>query len=265
MWELTNPQPLTQTHTSELYLVRYQGEMAVLKLLNDEGGVEERVGAIALRHFDGYGAVRLLRDDENAHLLEYIPGDDLMTMVKRGGDAQATAIIADVLNTLHRVQKAPPEGLFTLERWFRSLFQRVEHDPDSIFARGAVVARELLDNQRDIRVLHGDIHHENIRYSPERGWLAFDPKGLIGERTYDVANTFCNPGPMRELVEDEARVMQTAKILSEKLHIELSRILRFTFAYACLSASWWLDDDKEVEAGGALRIAEIVEPHIRKD
>lgn len=263
MWHLTNPQPLTQTHTSELYLVNYQGETAVLKLLNDDGGVEERVGAIALRYFNGHGAVRLLRDDEKAHLLEYIPGDDLMQMVKRGEDERATEIIAEVLNKLHSVNKTLPEGLFTLERWFRSLFERTEQNPDSIFARGAVVARELLNDQRDVRVLHGDIHHENIRYSTERGWLAFDPKGLIGERTYDVANTFCNPGPMRELVETEARVMQTAKILSDKLHIQYSRILRFAFAYACLSASWDLDDENEEWARGALRIAELVEPHLR--
>jgi streptomycin 6-kinase len=243
----------------------YQGETAVLKLLNDDGGVEERVGAIALRYFDGHGAVRLLRDDENAHLLEYILGDDLMTMVKHGGDAEATAIIAEVLNKLHTIQKAPPEGLFTLERWFRSLFERAEQSENSIYARGAAVARELLDNPRDVRVLHGDIHHENIRYSPERGWLAFDPKGLIGERTYDVANTFHNPGPLRDIVEREARVMQTAAILADKLDLEYSRILQYAFAYACLSACWWLETDKEVEAGGALTIAEIVEPHIRKD
>jgi streptomycin 6-kinase len=27
----------------------------------------------------------------------------------------------------------------------------------------------------------------------ERGWLAIDPKGLLGERTFDYTNIFCNP------------------------------------------------------------------------
>jgi streptomycin 6-kinase len=41
--------------------------------------------------------------------------------------------------------------------------------------------------------LHGDIQHGNILDFGSRGWLAIDPKGLIGERSFDYANLFCNP------------------------------------------------------------------------
>ena len=70
-------------------------------------------------------------------------------------------------------------------------------------------------DQRDVRVLHGDIHHHNIRQS-SRGWLAFDPKGLVGERTYDCANTLCNP-VMPELVHNETRLLTNAAILADTL------------------------------------------------
>jgi streptomycin 6-kinase len=112
--------------------------------------------------------------------------------------------------------------------------------------------------------LHGDIHHRNIRQTP-RGWLTFDPKGLIGERTYDCANTLCNP-EMPELVHNETRLLTNATILADTLAIDLSRVLAFTYAYACLNASWWLPrigtKDAEDIVQWHLKIALLVEPHI---
>ena len=68
---------LTQTRTSHLYTVTHGAETVVLKLLSP-AETEERRGALALRYFDGHGAVRLLRHDDGAHLLEYAAGDELV-------------------------------------------------------------------------------------------------------------------------------------------------------------------------------------------
>jgi aminoglycoside/hydroxyurea antibiotic resistance kinase len=47
-------------------------------------------------------------------------------------------------------------------------------------------------------VLHGDLHHGNVLDFGLRGWLAIDPKGLLGERGFDFANIFTNPiSPIR--------------------------------------------------------------------
>jgi streptomycin 6-kinase len=159
-----------------------------------------------------------------------------------------------------------------LKDWFRQLFDKAELDQaagvESIYVRGADLAARLLANPRDVRVLHGDIHHRNIRQSP-RGWLAFDPKGLVGERTYDCANTLCNPFRGRprydELVHDETRLLTNAGILSEALDIELGRVLQFTFAYACLSATWSLSTHDSDAAQWALNLATLLEPHCRAE
>jgi streptomycin 6-kinase len=267
LWELSDPQLLAETVTSQVYTVTSNRTRVILKLLKEYGS-EERNGAIALGYWDGRGAVRLLRVDEQAHLLEYAAGEDLIGMVKNGQDEEATAIIAGVLNQLHAESDRPlPEGLVPLKRWFRALFKKADADRaegrDSVYVRGARVAEALLAEPRDVTVLHGDIHHENVRYQAQRGWLAFDPKGLIGERTYDAANTLCNPGWMTEVVENEKRLLRTAAILAQKLDIELSRVLAFTYAYVCLSASWYAEDG---QYGHYLRqnliVAGIIEPHI---
>jgi streptomycin 6-kinase len=87
-------------------------------------------------------------------------------------------------------------------------------------------------------VLHGDIQHHNIRLHPVRGWLAYDPKGLYGERLYDAANTLCNPATARDRVLSEARLLQVSQVLADKMGAPVGRLRAFVFAYACLSASW---------------------------
>jgi streptomycin 6-kinase len=263
-WNLSNPQFLTQTVTSHIYTVTHDTETVVLKLLSPSE-TEEQSGAVALRYFDGHGAVRLLRCDEGAHLMEYAAGDELVTLVERGEDENATRIIAQVIKQLHSVpQDAPYDGLFMLDRWFRELFNKAAADRqagvESIYVRGASLAERLLADQRDVRVLHGDIHHRNIRQSA-RGWLAFDPKGVVGERTYDCANTLCNP-VMTEIVHNEARLLTNAAILADMLAIALPRVLAFTYAYACLSASWSLCIGEKDMVQWALKVAEIIEPHL---
>ncbi len=263
-WNLSDPEPLATTVTSYVYTVTHDGSRAVLKLLTPYGE-EEQVGAAGLRYFDGEGAVRLLREDERAHLLEYADGEDLVGLVKSGHDEQATAIIADVLNRLHSVKNPSiPAEIVPLRRWFRELFKKAEDDQrsgvQSIYTKAAPMADALLADPRDVCVLHGDIHHENIRFHAQRGWLAFDPKGLVGERTFDTANILRNPLDMPDLVENETRLLRTAELLAQKMNLDFSRILSFTFVFACLSAAWLHGDGEE--ARGDLSIARLIEPHL---
>jgi streptomycin 6-kinase len=265
-WGLSKPRPLAQTPTSTVYLVTLDHVEVVLKILSPYG-VEERTGAVALRHFDGNGAVRLLRSDDHAHLMEYAPGEEVAEWVRNGQDEPATEIIAHVINALHANHGTRPDGILTLRGWFRPLLAKAESDRDSgletIYTRAGRLANTVLDEPREPRVLHGDIHHRNIRQS-SRGWLAFDPKGLYGERTYDLANALCNPPPGYGVsVTDETRILRNSEILARRCGIEPSRVLTFLFLYACLSASAMLEGSE----GGwdiptFIRIAEIAECHL---
>jgi streptomycin 6-kinase len=172
-WDLSTPQFLAQTVTSHIYTVAHDNGTVVLKLLYPSE-TEEQSGAAALRYFGGCGAVRLLGSDKGAQLLEYAAGDELVTLVERGEDKNATRIIAQVIKQLHSVpQDAPRDGLFMLDRWFAELFNKAAADKqagiESIYVRAASLAERLLADPREVRVLHGDIHHCNIRQSA-RGW-----------------------------------------------------------------------------------------------
>lgn len=243
LWNLRDPELLAQTRTSHVYTVMRSGERVVLKLLTPIGVEDESGAVVALHHFDGHGAVRLLARDDRAHLLEYAGDEELARMVSRGDDLAAAVVIAGVLNKLHRPQPdVPTPQLQTLRQRFRSLFSTAAQDEaageESIYVRGARVAQHLLTNPQDKCVLHGDIQHHNIRLHPVRGWLAYDPKGLYGERSYDAANTLCNPANARDRVLSEERLLQVSQVLADKMGVHVGRLRAFVFAYACLSASW---------------------------
>lgn len=256
-WNLREPRTLAQTPTSHVYRVMDGATPVVLKILTPLGTKDEAAGAVALRYFGGRGAVRLLNADGGAHLLEYAAGDEVVTLVEQGEDDRATEIIAAVLAQLHSVTgEEPPAELWPLRRWYRGLFHFAEKpDAPPIFKRAAAIAEALLSEPHDVRVLHGDIHHTNIRAS-ERGWLAFDPKGLVGERAFDACNALCNPISMPELVTDEKCLHRQAAILSENLGLDHERLLMFGFTYACLSASWSLAVGED--ASLALWVAEVL-------
>ena len=185
-WDLSHPHLLTQTMTSHIYTVTHGAETVVLKLLSPTETEEQR-GALSLRYFDGHGAVRLLRYDEGAQLMEYASGDELVTLVERGADERATRIIAQVITQMHSVpQDAPHDGLVPLDRWFAALFAKAAADRqagiESIYVRSAALTERLLADQRDIRcctvtssTTTSDSHRPAGSPSTRKVWLASVP------------------------------------------------------------------------------------------
>jgi streptomycin 6-kinase len=161
-------------------------------------------------------------------------------MALSGGDDRAAEILAGCVRRLHAPREcAAPDGLTPLRDWFRSLFAHEAELP--ILARCADVARCLLAEPREVTVLHGDLHHDNVLHG-SRGWLAIDPKGLCGERSYEVANLLGNPWPHGEIVHQTDRMLRLSMLYASRLDLDPRRVLGFALAHAGLSASWSLDD-----------------------
>ena len=51
----------------------------------------------------------------------------------------------------------------------------------------------LCASQTSTRLLHGDLHHYNILRDGDRGWVAIDPKGVVGEVEYEIGAALRNP------------------------------------------------------------------------
>ena len=71
-----------------------------------------------------------------------------------------------------------------------------------------------------------------------RGFCAFDAKGVLGERAYELANAFRNPAGAAELLRDPARQRARAASWSAAFGVDRAR-LRYWAAVKCaLSIAW---------------------------
>ena len=256
-WHLNHPRKLITTHTSDVYKVlNDSGESLILKHLNDVGKKDEAGGGALLRWYGGHGAVNLIKADDAAHLLEYAEGEELAQLVKKGDDRKATEIICDVVRKLHESRQiAIPQTLVPLREWFRELFGAAENSDDEIIMLAAKIAEELITTSHKVVPLHGDLHHHNIIES-RRGWLAIDPKGLIGDPCYDLANFYGNPENMQELWLDVGRINLLTNMFTNELGYPRERLIKFSFVHNVISSIW--SGGSNVDRMARLDVAKLV-------
>jgi len=177
---------------SRFSFVAPAGDDAVLKVAW-EGDDESLHEAEALELWGGDGAVRLLRRDGRALLLERAaPGSDI-------SDLDQEAAI-DVAVELGRKLWRPAEGPF---RWVGDHVPRwLANEPTPL----TPLALELWESLRPGRewVVHGDFHHHNVLRSGD-GFVAIDPKPYLADREYDVYAWLHNPLPYRMTRADAER------------------------------------------------------------
>lgn len=244
LWNLLADGAPIHTHSSDLLPVRYLDQPAMLKIPCD---AEEKYGGVMMRWWNGDGAARVLAYDEDALLLERACGPrSLVHMARNGRDDEATRILCDTLERLHAPRSEPvPDNLVTLRPWFADL-ETYSRSHGGLLARSWEIAQELLADQREVMPLHADIHHENVLDAGEaRGWIAIDPKRVLGERGFDFANLFTDPDEETALAPGTFE--RRLEIVVERGRIERRRLLQWIAAFQGLSAAWFLMDDEEPE------------------
>ena len=236
---------------NRLLPVRSEGVPAILKIAASE---EERKGAALMSWYAGEGAAKVLAHEDPAILLERCDGArSLAAMARDGRDDEATRILCATAALLHASRDRPlPKTLVPLPIWFRQLAPAAALH-GGVFVKSDVAARALLAEPRDLVVLHGDFHHDNVLDGGERGWLAIDPKGLIGERHFEFANIVRNPDVATALAP--GRLQRQAQIVSDEAGLEYARLLKWILAYAGVGAVWSMESGHDPKAG--MQIAEI--------
>ncbi|MBV8682575.1 MAG: APH(6) family putative aminoglycoside O-phosphotransferase, partial [Caulobacteraceae bacterium] len=93
-----------------------------------------------------------------------------------------------------------------------------------------------------------------------RGWLAIDPKGLLGERAFEFANLFRNPDAALALAP--GRMGRQALVVADAADAETPRLLRWILAYAGLGAAWSLQSGHQSDAKAGVDIAKVAEAEL---
>jgi streptomycin 6-kinase len=256
-WDLTPDGAPVITPTSRLLPVRAGGAAAMLKIAVLD---EERLGNRLMGWWNGEGAARVLAQDADAILMERAEaGRSLADIARSGGDDAASRMICSVLAKLHAPRPRPAPALPALAQWFEGL-RRAAKAQGGPFRVAAASAANLLASPRETAVLHGDMHHGNVLDFGARGWLAIDPKGLVGERSFDYANMFCNPD--HATATAPGRLARQVRIVADAADLERARLLAWIVAWAGLSAAFSLEDG--LNPDGALKIGELAAAELNR-
>lgn len=251
-WSLTKSTLVAETATSWIFRVEQNGRnFAALKILKAEGIADERRGSHLMNWYGGEGAATVFDMHGDTLFMEWLDGGTLGDAVRAGHDEEATIAVCTVVANLHRPRGGAPEDLIPLRQRFEALFttnvRAWPHTARDLYARASGIALKLFDKPTPSIPLHGDLHHDNI-LSSDRGWLAIDPKGVIGDPLYEVANIFRNPVGAPALAADSRRIMALCDEFEGRLGYNRKRVLGYAAAQSALSACW------ELEAGHSIAL-----------
>ncbi|WP_066421879.1 aminoglycoside phosphotransferase family protein [Sutcliffiella cohnii] len=200
-----------------------------------------------LRMLASPSVVKLVDEDiaNGVLLLEKIqPGNTLATV---DDDVEATEIASTVMAKLWRPLPSHYQlNLPTMTDREKSLESIVQSNWNGCGPISKVILYEALTLFKQLHktidqqyILHGDLHHYNILQSDNNEWKIIDPKGLVGDREYDVIQFLLNKLPYENKISILDRRIN---ILVEQLGLNKERILGWGFAHSVLSTCWSVEE-----------------------
>lgn len=217
---------------------RPDGTPAVLKLQDVD---DETVGEpVALRTWNGDGAARLLAHDPDTGTMLLERLDATRHLADLPDTREATLVIARLLAHL-TATPAPPE-LRRLADLAPRLLDRAEAVLPEVedaavrhlLADCAAAVREVAAEPGD-RLLHWDLHFENVLAADRAPWLAIDPKPLAGDPGFDLFPALWNR-------YDPDETCWRFDAMTEVLGLDRSRARAWTLGRVLQNSVWQIED-----------------------
>lgn len=240
-WELRPDGPSQHGECAlVLPVLRRDEEPAALKLTWPHA--EARHEHLALRLWDGRGAVRLLAADPRAGslLLERL---DASVCLRDRPLLEACEVIGELMRELDR--PAAPQ-LDTVAgralRWREQLAPGSPLVPRRLTEQALAVLDQLLGADGHTRLVHEDLHDLNVLapLHPGRGtWLAIDPKPVAAEWAYAVAPVVWNrPEEAARASNLRVHARLRADVVADAAGLDEDRVRAWTFVRLVLNAVW---------------------------
>ncbi|MEW2069590.1 aminoglycoside phosphotransferase family protein [Streptomyces sp. NPDC007346] len=265
-WELERDGGIGSGEASLVVPVRRpDGTRAALKLQMPR---EETTAAlIGLRAWNGDGIVRLLDHDPDsgAVLLERLDGSRTLASVE--DDDVAMNALAGLMARLHSVPA--PEGLRGLGDIARDMLASVPAAvaalPDPEDRRRlhdwASAVTELADEPGD-RMLHWDLHYDNVLAAEREPWLAIDPEPLVGDPGFDLWPALDTGWEKLHTTRDAPRaVRRRFDLLTQALGLDRRRAAGWTLARLLQNTLWDIEDGRTTIDPSQTTVAQALPHH----
>lgn len=241
-WELKIQDPFDLSYNFVAPAIRNNGEEVVLKVVLSRKEFLAELETI--KGMKGKGMVKLLEYDSEfgVMILERLsPG---VTLAEIESDEEAARIAAQIMKSLWI---AAPEGTDIQKVTDReySLKGIIQNNPDGFeqisketLQEALLIFEQLNSEINNPYLLHGDLHHYNILKDGD-SWVAIDPKGLIGDREYDVIQYLLNKLPEKNVKET---IEKRIDIFVKELNLDKERVLLRGLSHAVLASCWTIED-----------------------
>ncbi|MGY0059205.1 aminoglycoside phosphotransferase family protein [Streptomyces sp. LZ34] len=267
-WELCPDGPAAHGMASLVLPVRRaDGTPAVLKLQQLR---EETAGVAAgLRAWRGDGIVRLLdHDDESGtQLLERL--DASRTLSSVADDHAAMRILAELMARLTSVPA--PEGLRRLadiaaamlaEARDPQVVQALRDPAEQRLVRDCASAVAELVGEPGDRLLHWDLHYDNVLAGEREPWLAIDAEPLAGDPGFELLPALDNRWDDVVATGDVVRaVLRRFDLLTEVVGLDRRRAVGWTLGRVLQNALWDIEDGKTALEPAQVAIATALLRH----
>ncbi|MBH0156257.1 phosphotransferase [Fictibacillus sp. 5RED26] len=221
--------------------LRSDGSEVVLKIVIDQKEFEAELRALQLLSGESTVKVLAFEKERGIMILERIkPGQ---TLAEIEDDDQATIIAAKVMKVLMAPASADTNLPTVLDREnsLKRIYQNYnDYQPvsNTTIEEALSIFRELNRSIDKPYILHGDLHHYNILANGD-SWTVIDPKGLIGDREYEVVQYLLNKLPEQRMEEiTEKRI----EIFVDVLNLNKERVLLRAYSHAVLATCWTIED-----------------------
>jgi streptomycin 6-kinase len=245
-WRLRLDGPARHGMTSLVLPVACEdGSAAALKLQPvDEENAGEPIG---LRAWDGDGAVRLLDHDQatGTMLLERLDATRPLSGV---AEAHALQILAELLARLvavpapHSLRRLADIAAAMLDQVPRAVPMLRDPAEQRLVGICASAVAELIGEPGD-RLLHWDLHYDNILAGQRQPWLAIDPKPLAGDPGFELLPALDNR--WEEVVATgnvKSAVVRRFDLLTDVLAMDRQRAIGWTLGRVLQNALWDIED-----------------------
>ncbi|MBH0168078.1 aminoglycoside phosphotransferase family protein [Fictibacillus sp. 18YEL24] len=241
MYGLHIQQPFNLSYNFVAPATTSDGSEVVLKVVVDQKEFEAELHALQLLSGESTVKVLAFEKERGIMVLERIrPGQTLAEIEE---DDKATLIAANVMKKL--MVPAPVDSnlptVLDRENSLKRIYQHYNsyHPVSKATIEEALFITEKLNISIDEPyLLHGDLHHYNILANGDF-WTIIDPKGLIGDREYEVVQYLLNKLPEHGVEEiTEKRI----DIFVDVLNLNKERVLLRAYSHAVLATCWTIED-----------------------
>lgn len=239
---LTRLTPLSNRNGT-LVTSGYQNERPiVLKIASDSAGLTRETAA--LKALWGYGAVKVITQGKGFLIMERAVQGTSLEAYFPEKEQDSVKILGTVIDHLHQAPLPSNHSFPHIRDWLKVLDQEWAIPPQDLL-KARSLRDKLLDTADKTVLLHGDLHHGNIVQKGHE-WKVIDPKGVVGDPTYEVCAFIRNPIPdLLAVPHPESIITDRVRTFANLLGLSCTRIKDWFYVQAVLGWVWQLDDRQD--------------------